>query len=99
MKTSQIGLVHWDSGRWQDSHEKGNKKGKVNGLKVHMPSLSWELLFSMLCLLCMNKGSSLNIGLMLYGNYAIIMITLIFIYVYMYVCISCLTGSSWTMIV
>ena len=34
MIVSWIGLVHWDNGRWQNSHEKGNQKGKVNGLKV-----------------------------------------------------------------
>ena len=51
-----------------------------------MPWLCWELLFSMLCMLCTDKGSSLNIELMIYGNYVVIMIILTSIYVYMYVC-------------
>ena len=34
MTTSWIGLVHQDNGWWQDSHEKGNIKGKVNGFDV-----------------------------------------------------------------
>ena len=42
----------------------------------------------MLCMLCMNKGSSLNLDLMLSSNYFMIMIMLMFIYVYMYVCMS-----------
>jgi len=55
-----------------------------------MPCLCWEQLFSMLC---MNKGSSLNLEIMLSGNYGKIIIMLMFIYVYtcVYVC-CCLTG-------
>lgn len=53
-----------------------------------MPWLCWERLFPMLCMLCMNKGSSLNLDLMLLGNYFMIMILLMFKYVYMYVCMS-----------
>jgi len=53
----------------------------------HMiPWLCWELLFSMLCMLCMDKGSSLNLDLMLSSNYVVIMIILMSIYAYMYVC-------------
>jgi len=48
-----------------------------------MPWLCWELLFSMLPMCFMNKGISLNLDLMLSGNYVMIMIMLMFIYVYM----------------
>ena len=51
-----------------------------------MPWLCWELLFSKLCMFCMNKGSSLNLDLMLSGNYDVIMIMLMF-YVYICVCV------------
>jgi len=34
-----------------------------------MPWLCLELLFSMFCMFCTNKGSSLNIDLTLFGNY------------------------------
>ena len=39
---------------------------------------------------CMNKGSSINVELMLSGNYFMIMIMLMlmFIYIYMNVCMS-----------
>ena len=47
-----------------------------------MAWLGWERLFSMLCM----DGSSLNLGLMLFGNYVVIMIVLMSIYIYMYVC-------------
>lgn len=47
-----------------------------------MPWLCWELLFSMLCMHCMNKGSSLNLDLMISSNYIVIMITLMSICVY-----------------
>jgi len=50
-----------------------------------MPWLNWEPLFSMLCI---DKGSYLNLDLMLFGDYVVIMIMLMSIYVYMYVCIS-----------
>ena len=33
-----------------------------------MPWLSWELLFSMFCMRCTDKGSSLNLDLMNIGN-------------------------------
>lgn len=39
-------------------------------------------------MVCTNKGSSLNLDLMLFGNFVVTMITLMFIYVYMYVCMS-----------
>ena len=68
---------------------KVTKKGKVNGfmdLRCHMSWLCWELLFSMLRMCCTYKGRSLNLELMLFGNYVVIMIMLMFIYVYMYVC-------------
>ena len=29
-----VGLVHWGNEGWQKGHEKGNRKGKVNGLEV-----------------------------------------------------------------
>ena len=51
-----------------------------------MPWLCWEILFSMLCMLCTNNGSSLNLDLMISGNYVVIMSVSIYIYVYMYVC-------------
>jgi hypothetical protein len=89
MTVSWIGWVHWVNGWWQDNHEKGNRKGKVNDLRCQMPWLCWELLFSMLCMLCMNKGSSLNLDLMISGNYVMIMIMLmLYIYICMYVCMS-----------
>ena len=53
-----------------------------------MPWLCWELLFLMLCMLCMDKGSSLNLDLMIFSSYVAIMIMLMTIYVYMYVCMS-----------
>jgi len=40
----------------------------------------------MLCMLCTNKGSSLNLDLINNGNYVVIMIMLMSICVYMYVC-------------
>ena len=61
-----------------------------------MPWIFSELLFSMLHMCFMNKGISLNLDLMLFGNYFVIMIMLKFIYVYMYVCMSL---SDRTMIV
>ena len=39
-------------------------------------------------MLCMDKGCSLNLDLMISGNYVVIMIMLISLYVYMYVCMS-----------
>ena len=57
-------------------------------LRHHIPWLCWELLFSMLCMLWTDKWISLNLDLLLFGNYVMIMIMLISIYVYMYVCIS-----------
>jgi len=62
-------------------------------LKYHMPWLCWELPFSMLCMLCTDKGSSLNLDLMNNGNFVVIMIMIIFIYINMYEC-HCLIGSS-----
>ena len=53
-----------------------------------MPWICWELLFSMLCMCCANKGSSLKLYLRLSGNYVVIMIMLMSLYVYMYVCMS-----------
>jgi len=43
-----------------------------------MPWLCCELLFSMLCMLFIDKGSSLNLDLMSISNCALIMIMLIF---------------------
>jgi len=63
MTTIWIGLVHWDNGRWQDSHEKGNKKGKVNGLKI----TNALAIFGTVVLLTLNLRSS---------NYVVIMIAL-----------------------
>ena len=54
-------------------------------LTYQMPWLSWELLFLMFC---MDKGSSLNLDLMIYGSYVVIMIMFMYIHVYMYVCMS-----------
>ena len=48
-----------------------------------MFGLSWELFFSMFCMLCMKKESSLNLQLMIYGNYVEIMVMLMTIYVCM----------------
>ena len=42
----------------------------------------------MLCMLFMNKGSSLNLDLTIYSNYVMIMIMIMSIYVYMHVCMS-----------
>jgi len=36
--------------------------------------------------MCIDKGSYLNLDLMISSNYVVIMIMLMFIYVYMYVC-------------
>ena len=49
-----------------------------------MPWICWELLLSMLCILCMDKGSYLNLELMIYGNYVVIMILL---NIYVCVCV------------
>ena len=62
--------------RCQDNHGKGNKKGKENSLRCQMPYLCLKLLFSMLRVLCVNKGSSLNLCLMISSNYVVIMISL-----------------------
>ena len=51
-----------------------------------MPWLFWELLFSMLCMVSIDKGSYLNLDLMLSSNYVVIMIMLMFIHVGVYVC-------------
>ena len=48
---------------------------------------------------CTHKECSLNLDLMISGNYVVNMIMLMSIYVYMYVCMSCMTGLSWIMIV
>ena len=53
-----------------------------------MTWLSWELFFSMLCMMCMDKGSSLNLDLMIYDNYVMIMIMLMSISIYMDICMS-----------
>lgn len=52
-------------------------------LRRQMPWLFWAMLFTMLCI---DKGSFLNLDLMIYGNYVVIMIMLMPIYVYMYIC-------------
>lgn len=53
-----------------------------------MPWLCWERLFSMLYILYMNKGSYLNLDLMLSDNCVMIMIVLMFIYVCIHLCMS-----------
>ena len=40
----------------------------------------------MLCMVCTDKGISLNLDLMVSGTYVLTMIMLTSIYVYMYVC-------------
>ena len=40
----------------------------------------------MVCMLCIDKGNSLNLDLMVSSNYVVIMIMLMSIYVCMYVC-------------
>ena len=57
-----------------------------------MPWISWEL-FLMLCMLCMDKGGSFSLDIMIFCNYVVIMIKRMSLYVYMYVC-HCLIGSS-----
>ena len=64
---------------------KVTRKGKINGFEVSYTWLCWEQFFSMFHICFMNKGISLNLDLMLSGNY--VMIMLMFIYVYMYLCI------------
>ena len=51
-----------------------------------MPCLWWEQLYSIFCKLCIDKGVSLNLDLMVHGNYVVFMIMLMSIYVYMYAC-------------
>ena len=51
-----------------------------------MPWLRWEQLFWMLCMMWKDKGSSLNLDLMISSTYIMIIIMMIFIYVHMYVC-------------
>ena len=55
-------------------------------LRRQIPWLCWEWLFSMLCTVCIDKGISLNLDLMISGNYVMIMIMFMFIYVCMCVC-------------
>ena len=64
------------------------RKCKVNGLRHQMPWICWVFLFSMFFMLCMDKGSYLNLYLMITSNYVVIVIMLMCIYVYicMYVC-------------
>ena len=50
-----------------------------------MPCLCWKQLFSMLCILCTYKRSYLDLDLMIYGNYVLIIIMLMSIHAYMYV--------------
>jgi len=57
-------------------------------LSCHIPWLCWKPLFSMLCMVCTDKGSSLNLELMLSNNYVMIMTMMVFIYACMYVCMS-----------
>jgi len=51
--------------------------------------LCWEFFFSMLCMCCTHKGSSLNLDLTVSSDYVVIMIMLsicVYMYVCMYVC-------------
>ena len=50
-----------------------------------MPWLSSKLLFSLLCMVCMHKGSSLNLDFMIFGNYVVIIFILTFIYICIYI--------------
>jgi len=54
-------------------------------LRRRIPWLCWELLFSMLCMLFMHKGRYFNLDLMIFGDCVVTMITLMFLYVCMYV--------------
>jgi len=69
------------------------KKGKVKGFEglYAFPTLGTVVLN--VCMMCTNKVSSLNLELMISGNYVVIMIMLMYIYLYtcMYVC-RCLIG-------
>jgi len=49
-------------------------------MRRQMAWLCWELLFSMLRISCTHKGRSLNLDIMIFGNYVVIMIVLMFIY-------------------
>lgn len=53
-----------------------------------IPWLCWEQLFLMLCMLWMDKGSYLNLDLMIFGNYVVIMFILMFIYIHVYMYVS-----------
>jgi len=53
-----------------------------------MPWLFLELLFSMLCILCADKGSFINLGIMISCDNVVIMVVLMSIYVYVYVCMT-----------
>lgn len=53
-----------------------------------MPFLCWERLFSMLCMLYTDKGSTLNLDLALSDNYVMIMIMMMLIYVCVCICMS-----------
>ena len=55
--------------------------------RSQMPCLSWELLFSMLYMLCTDKQSSLNLNLMISSNYVVIKIMLMVLCIHVYVCI------------
>lgn len=54
-------------------------------LRCQILWICWERLFSMLCMMCTDKGSSPNLDIILSCNYVMIMIMLISIYVCMYV--------------
>lgn len=64
------------------------EKVKQMDLRCQIPLVCWELFFLMLCMLLMDKGSSINLDLMLLSNYVVIMIIMMSIYVYMYACMS-----------
>lgn len=64
-----------------------------------MPSLSWKVLFPIMCMLCPDKGISPNLDLMVYGNFVVIMIVLcLYMYTSMYV-YHCVTGLLEIMII
>ena len=59
-------------------------------LRCQILQLCWELLLSILCMLCMDKGISLNLNIMIFGNHVVIMIMSIYVYMHacLYVCMS-----------
>lgn len=72
------------------------KKGKANGFEVSDNLAMLGTMFSMFCIMCTNKGIFINLNLIIFSNYVVIGIMLMFICVYKS---HRLTKSSWIIII